>query len=109
MSVTIQTLIEPQQIPAASTLLFTASGPTAIDAMTLYNQVANAACKVSINWTTGGAAAASNLVTEHTMQPGEVYPVFGMIGQVLTAADRIYATAATASLVNIMASGTVAT
>lgn len=108
MAVTIQTLVAPQAVPNVSTLLFTATSPTSIDALTLYNPAANAACKVTLNWVpTAGSVANSNMTIEHTMQPGESYPVFGLIGQVMSTGDKLYAIAATTNLVNIFASGTV--
>lgn len=108
MTVTIQPIIEPQAIPAASTLLFTATARTSIDALTLYNPKANAACAVTLNWVPAGSAVANpNITIEHTMQPGETYVVYGLIGQTLAAGDMIYAIAATGGLVNIFGSGTV--
>lgn len=110
MAVTIQPLIEPQAIPNVSSLLFTAIGNTSIDALTLYNPLANAACKVTLNWVASGNSVANpNIVIEHIMQPGESYPVYGLIGQVMAAGDKLYAIAATTLLVNIFASGTVST
>jgi len=108
MTASLQTLIEPQAVPAVSTLFFTATAATSFDAVTLYNALANAACKVTINWVpNAGAVAASNVICEHTVLPGEVYPVFALIGHILNPGDKIYAIAATGALVNLFASGTV--
>jgi len=99
-------LIQALQVPAVNTSVFTAQAATRIDAMTLYNPVGNAACLVTLSIVAGsGGAGTANQISSHNCLPGETYSVFGLIGQSLAIGDQIYALAATAGLVNLLASG----
>lgn len=108
MSVTIQPLIQSQTLTNAFVNLFTASGYTRIDAMTLFNPVGNAAEVVTIEWVpNGGSPATASMISSHNCLGGETFVVYGMIGQTLAPGDKIYAKGAAGSLVNLFASGTV--
>ena len=108
MSVTIQPLIQSQQIANAFTAYFTAAGYTRVDAMTLYNPRGNAAELVTIEWVpSGGATGAASIIVEQNCLAGVPYNVFALIGQTLAPGDKIYAKGAAGNLVNLFASGTV--
>lgn len=106
MSASNVPLIQALPIAATNTLVFTATAKTRLDAVTLYNPIGNAACLVTLSIVTaGGSPGTPNQITSHNCLAGETYLVFGMIGQSLGVGDMIYAQAATASLVNLFASG----
>lgn len=110
MAVNIQPLIQSQVLSSVLTQVFLAAAPTRIDAMTLFNPVGNAAETVTLEWVPrGGAVGAANIIASYILLGGGSASVFEMTGQVLAAGDMIYAKGATGALVNLFASGTVAT
>jgi hypothetical protein len=110
MTVNIQPLIQSHTLSNAYVSLFTASAPTRIDAVTLFNPTGNASETVTIEWVpTGGSTGAGNLIASYTLLGGNSATVYELIGQVMAAGDQIYAKGATGALVNMFASGTVVT
>lgn len=95
-------------LPGTVTALYTVPTGvvTRIDAMTLTNPGASA-LSVSVHLVAaGGSADNSNVVLSgYTLAPGETRRVTGAIGQVLRAGGTVQGVCATASVVNIYASG----
>lgn len=109
MSASIQTLIEPVQLGASATLLFTAVSPTRVDQMAVANVSTTEASNLTLYWVPAGGTpdAMNTVVPARPVQPSETWNVLPMIGQVLSAGDELHASGSPADDLNLFASGTV--
>lgn len=106
MTVTAKTLLEAKAAENSDTTQYTASGVrTIIDKLTGYNYSAGAVA-LNVNLVaSGGAAAASNLVTVKTLSAGETYTFPEIVGHVLNNGDFVSTKAGAATSIVIRISG----
>lgn len=109
MTVTAKPLVDPQQVPAAQTPLYT-SPPTGkgtiIDKATGTNTTA-APATLTVNLIkSGGAAGAGNVIASaQSIAPGAAYTFPELVGHVLGPGDIISGLAGTAAAITFRASG----
>ena len=107
MSVLVKTLIASKQAENAQTTQYTATKcKTIIDKFTATNtSAANVTLSVNLV-TSGGAAGASNLITDsRAIAPDETYTFPELVGQVLEPGGFISTIASAATSLTIRASG----
>jgi hypothetical protein len=108
MTITAKTLIAPLAITNAQTTQYTtpASTRTIIDKFTATNTSGSAAT-ISVNLvTSGGAAAATNLIiSAKSLTAGECYTCPELVGHILDAGGFISTIAGTTTVITVRASG----
>ena len=113
MAVTAQCLLEAKYAENAQTTQYTCPNTTGtrvvIDKFTASNATASGATLAVNVVSSGGSAAASNVVLSKTVGAGEMYTCPELVGQILNAGDFISTLAGTASAIVIRISGRVVT
>lgn len=109
MAISIQPLFEPKAVPTGSAgVIFTATGVTRIDKLTVTNPSTSAPARVSVYWVAAGGVVspANSIPLNHDLQPLDAWDVWPLMGHVLNKGDSIFAVATTGAP-SIFGSGTV--
>lgn len=108
MTISVQRLFQPTQVPAIAGLIYTATAAVRIDKLTVANPSSTTASVLTVYWVPAGSAAgATNVIAaSRTLQPYDSWDVWPFMGHVLANGDAIWAVATGAAL-NIFGSGTV--
>lgn len=109
MTISIQPLFEPKQVPTGSAgVIFLAGGVTRIDKLTVTNPSLTVFAQVTLYWVAanGVPSTANSLPLNRGLQPLDAWDAWPFMGHVLAAGDAIWGFAAFGAP-SIFGSGTV--